>query len=103
MIKNVRNNLVNAKRFVFPSFNYDKDGISIHYPAGYIAWNDLHKIFEADSKLQGNLKKAHKLTYRSLHPGNNKQDVNLALNIFHETTELHVNLTYRIVKTFLSF
>ena len=86
LIKNVRNNLVNAKRFVFPSFDYEKDGISIHCPAGYIAWNDLHKIFEADSKLQGNFKKAHKLTYRSLHPGNNKQDVNLALSIFHEST-----------------
>ena len=88
LVKNVRNNLVNAKRFVFPSFDYDKDGISIHCPAGYIAWNDLHKIFEADAKLQANLKKAKKLTYHSLHPGNNKQDVNLALIIFHETTRV---------------
>ena len=86
LIKNVRNNLVSAKRFVFPAFDYEKDGISIHCPAGYIAWNDLHKIFEADAKLQSNLKKAHELTYRSLHPGNNKQNVNLALSIFHETT-----------------
>ena len=31
LIKNVRNNLVNAKRFVFPAFDYEKDGISIPY------------------------------------------------------------------------
>ena len=36
--------------------------------------------------MQGNLKKAPKLTYKALHPGNNKQDVNLALAIFHKTT-----------------
>ena len=36
--------------------------------------------------MQGNLKKAPKLTYKALHPANNKQDVNLALAIFHETT-----------------
>ena len=44
LIKNVRNNLVNAKRFVFPEFDYEKDGINIHCPAGYIAWADLHDI-----------------------------------------------------------
>ena len=32
------------------------------------------------------LKKAHKLTYSSLHPGNNKQNVKLALAIFDEAT-----------------
>ena len=37
-------------------------------------------------KLQSNLKKAHKLSYQVLHPGNKKQSVPLALAIFHETT-----------------
>ena len=37
-------------------------------------------------KLQSNLKKAHKLSYQVLHPGNKKQNVPLALAIFHETT-----------------
>ena len=81
LVKNVRNNLLNAKRFVFPAFDYEKDGINIHCPAGYIAWSDLHKVFDLDAKLQGNLKKAHRLSYRSLHPGNNKQSVFLALSI----------------------
>ena len=32
------------------------------------------------------MRKAPKLTYRALHPGNNKQYVNLALGIFHESS-----------------
>ena len=34
LIKNVRNNLLNSRRFVFPQFDYEKDGIEIHCPAG---------------------------------------------------------------------
>ena len=82
----MRNNLLNSRRLVFPQFDYEKDGIEIHCPAGYLAWSDLHQIFEHDVKLQSNLKKAHKLSYQVLHPGNKKQSVALALAIFHETT-----------------
>ena len=82
----MRNNLLNSRHFVFPQFDYEKDGIEIHCPAGYLAWSDLHQIFEQDVKLQSNLKKAHKLSYEVLHPGNKKQSVPLALAIFHETT-----------------
>ena len=39
-----------------------------------------------DSNLQANLRKAPKLTYETLHPGNKKQNGQLALNIFHETS-----------------
>ena len=46
----------------------------------------MHKVYDKDQALQSNLKKAHKLSYRSLHPGNNKQNVSLALSIFDETT-----------------
>ena len=85
-MKNIRNNLLNGKKFVFPPFNFDDGNLSINCPAGYITWSDLHKIYDKDQALQGNLKKAHKLSYRSLHPGNNKQNVTLALSIFDETT-----------------
>ena len=43
-------------------------------------------IYDEDSKLPANLRKAHKLNYRVLHPGNNKQCVNSALAVFDETT-----------------
>ena len=86
IVKNIRNNLLNGRKFVFPSFSFEHNDLKISCPPGYISWCDLHKIFEKDSKLKGNLKKAPKLTYEVLHPGNKKQSVPLALSIFDETT-----------------
>ena len=46
----------------------------------------MYNIHDKDQKLDGNLRKASKLCYKSLLPGDNKQNVELALAIFHETT-----------------
>ena len=86
LMKNVRNNLFNAKIFVFPSFTFNVQGVVINFPDGYTSWSDLHSIYDQNSKLPAKLRKANKLTYRAMHPGNNKQSVNLALSIFHEST-----------------
>ena len=86
LAKNIRNNLLNGKKFVFPSFKFESGGIKIDCPDGYISWSDLHRLYDRDNKLQGNLRKAPKLSYRALHPGNKKQNVPLALAIFDETT-----------------
>ena len=86
LVKNLRNNLLHAKKFVFPEFKFEVGGTIIKANEGYLSWRDIHKIYDKDSTLNGNLRKAPKLTYRALHPGNNKQNVNLALTIFHETT-----------------
>ena len=86
LLKNIRNNLLNYRRFIFPSFTFDGFFDKIDLPAGEISWKLLHDVFDKDATLQANLKKAHKLSYRALHPGNNKQDMNLALSIFHPTT-----------------
>ena len=86
LMKNVRNNLFNAKKFVFPSFTFNVQGVVINSLDGYISWSDLHSIYDQDSKLPANLRKANKLMYRAMHPGNNKQSVNLVLSIFHEST-----------------
>ena len=43
-------------------------------------------MFNENAKLGANLRKAPKLSFESLHPGHNKQNVNLALAIFHEST-----------------
>ena len=86
LVKNIRNNLLNGKKFVFPSFNFESGSIKIDCPDGYISWSDLHRLYDRDSQLQGNLRKAPKLSYRALHPGNKKQNVPLALSIFDETT-----------------
>ena len=46
----------------------------------------FYEIYEKDELLEGNLRKAPKLTFRAIHPGNNNQDVLLVLTIFDETT-----------------
>ena len=94
LVKNIRNNLLNGKKFVFPPFGFEDGNLSVNCPAGYITWSDLHKIYDKDQALQGNLRKAHKLSYRSLHPGNNKQNVSLALSIFDETTIAAKKVTF---------
>ena len=43
-------------------------------------------VLEKDQKLDANLIKAPKLTNKVLHHGKYKQNVQLALDIFHETT-----------------
>lgn len=86
LIKSVRNNLLNSKRFVFPSFDFKEFEDDLHVDSGEISWHLLYNVHEQDEKLPANLRKAHKLTRNTLHPGNNKQSVPLALNIFDETT-----------------
>ena len=45
LMKNVRNNLLNGKKFVFPEFKYDDGkGIKVGCPAGHVRWPDLHGI-----------------------------------------------------------
>lgn len=86
LVKNIRNNLINGKKFVFPAFDFQLNDINIASEAGYISWGDLHKIHDIDATMNGNLRMARKLTYQSLHPGNKKQNVSLALSVFDETT-----------------
>ena len=86
LMKNVRNNLLNHKRFLFPSFNFNGFKDTINVTGGELKWKLLHDVFENDAKLDGNLRKAPKLTAKALHPGNWKQNVPLALAIFDETT-----------------
>lgn len=87
LVKNIRNNLLNRKKIVFPPFSFEIGKFaSIASQGGYIAWNDLTSIFDNDAKLDANLRQAHKLTLKSLYPYNNKQNVALALAVFDETT-----------------
>ena len=49
-------------------------------------WACLHRIHEHDLKECGKLRKAPKINFSVLHPGNNKQSVSLALAIIDPTT-----------------
>lgn len=105
LMKNIRNNLLKYKRFIFPAFTFSDFIDDISCEAGEISWKLFHDVYEKDLKLQGNLKKAPKLSARALHPGNNKQSVPLALSIFHETTSLlplnHISLNVHQLQIFL--
>ena len=46
LMKSIRNNLLNGKKFVFQEFYYDKLTQPLNFPSGYISWNDLHKIYD---------------------------------------------------------
>ena len=83
----MRNNLLNNQKFVFPAFCFSiKNIVVASSQAGYISWRDFKDVYEEDEKLKANLRKATILTYEVLHPAHNKQSVNLALAIFHDTT-----------------
>ena len=55
-MKNIRNNLLNPKKFVFPAFLFKIDELaSIVSQNGYIGWDDLKTIYESDAKLAAKL------------------------------------------------
>ena len=72
VLKNIWKNLLCAKKCIFPGFQFEVCGTKISSAPGYICWSDLHKVYEMDQGLDANLRKALKLTYSSLHPGDNK-------------------------------
>lgn len=86
LIKNIRNNLLNRKRLLFPEFFFDKFRDEIKLTGGEISWRLLHQVYEKDLCLDAHLRAAPKISSNVLHPGNNKQSVPLALAIFDPTT-----------------
>ena len=94
LIKNIRNNLFNSRRFIFPLLNFDEFYDSINLDACEITWKLLHDVYDKNEILQGNLRKAYKLTYKSLHPDDSKQSVSLALSIFDATTSAAIESYY---------
>ena len=86
LIKNVQNNILNHKRFLFPSFTFNRFKDSINVTGRELKWKMLHDVFKRDAQLDGNSKKAPKLTLKVLHPDSNKQNIPLLLDIFDETT-----------------
>ena len=85
LFKNIRSNLPNQKKYVFPLFEFDLFHYAIHVPYGYISWHIFHEVHERDENLQAHLRKAPKITYQMTHPSNNKQSVRLTLAIFQES------------------
>ena len=69
IVKNIRNNLLNAKKFVFPAFSFTIGELgSIASQNGYISWDDLKTNYESDAKLAANLRKSSILIFKALYP-----------------------------------
>ena len=72
LVKNIRNNLLNYKWFIFTSFKFHGFKDPIKVLGGEIKWIFFHEVYEKDVLLEANLRKAPKLTRKVLHPGNCK-------------------------------
>ena len=90
LMKNIRNNLLNRKRLLFPPFSFDGFCDHLNVPGGEISWQLFHRVFEKDLHLQANMKAAPKLSAKVLHPGNCKQSVPAALALFHPSTSASI-------------
>ena len=69
LMKSIRNNLLNQKRFLFPPFEFKEFNDGICVPAGEIRWQIFHRIHEEDKKLDAYLRAAPKITASVIHPG----------------------------------
>ena len=76
LVKNITSNLLNSETVVISAFEFS--GFNIQCPDVYIKRGDVQKIYSFYQNLQSYLKKAPKLLYQALHPGNNKQNVSIA-------------------------
>ena len=77
--------MLNQKKFAFRPFQFDLFRDAIDVPEDFTTWCIFHEVYERDGKLQGHIRKVTKITYQATHPRNNKQSVQLALPVFHET------------------
>ena len=82
LLKNIRNNLFNSPRFIFPSFKFDQFFDPIDESGREISWKLLHEVYDKDEKLPANAKKkTTKLLNKAMHPGDNKQSGPVDLSV----------------------
>ena len=62
LAKNIRINLLNSQKFVFPAFCFSiKNIVVASLQAGCISWRDFKDVHEEDAKLKPNLRKHQNL------------------------------------------
>ena len=76
LLKNICNSLLHTKKLVFPAFNYDKNGVVINCPDGYITWADFIKFM------------TEMLTYRQILKKLINLHINLYMNYYQRATDL---------------
>ena len=95
LIKDVRNNLLRQKRLVFRQFSFFEFNDDVIVNPGEICWKLLHDVHEKDKKLDANIRKAPKLANKVLNSGKYKENDQLALDIFYETTVAAISSYFR--------
>ena len=78
LIRNLRNNLLNRKRFLFPEIKSDFMLVNVTIRGAEISWGLFHKVYEKYQSLQSNPKSAIiaiQLIANVFHPGKCKQIV----------------------------
>ena len=86
LIENITINLLCSEKFVFPRFEFNVCRKFVNSGPGYICWYDLQSVHNKDKLLQANLRRDPKLLHNALHPNKNKQNGELPMAIFHDTT-----------------
>ena len=90
LVKNIRNNLLNHKRFVFPSFKLDGIKDPVNVPGGEIKWKYFHDVHDKNALLGTTLRKL-------------QSKVPTALAIFHETTDVAIQSYFSDEKSTVDF
>ena len=101
--KNIRNNLLAKKSIQVPSLDVTVMDDVINIPPGTIRWSTFHRVHEKDLAIECHVKKAPKISYQVLHPGNNKQSVPLALAISDLSTISAISQYFPEEKTTYTF
>ena len=101
LMKNIRNNLINYKRLLFPSFKFDGFKDPINVPGGEIKWKLFHDIHKKDGLLDANLRKAPKLTMKVLTLETANKTFRQHLQYFIKQLLLLFNLIFQMKKALL--
>ena len=83
---NIRNNLLNKKRFVFPSFSFSGFCDDIHFTWGKFSKKLLNIVYGKDEVLGVNFKKASKVTTPLSTLEKFEEHMSFTQDIFHDTT-----------------
>ena len=104
LMKNIRNNLLNRKRFLFPSFSLSEFYDAVKVSGGEVSRHALHRVYERDQKLQANNMRANpKLCLKVLHPESCKQSAPLLWPFSTQQLQQQLNTTSPIRQTLQNF
>ena len=101
--KNIRNNLLNHKQFIFPSFKLDGIKDPVNVPGREIKWKYFHDVHDKNVLLETHMKKSSKANNEGTTLRKVQSKVPEALAIFHETTDVAIQSYFPDEKSTVDF